>query len=516
MHTLPVPDFIILTGYLLALIGIGIYFGIKKRDPDYFTKAGGKLPGWAVGLSIFGTFLSSNTFLGVPGKAYGTNWNYFVFSLTLPIAAWLAAKYFVPFYRNSGFISSYEHMESRFGPWARNYMVIGYLLTQLARMGSIMFGVALVFQALIDMDLWYSIIILGGMVTIYTLLGGIEAVIWTDVVQSAILSLGAILVLILIITDIPGGIGSIISEGMKADKFSFGNFNINFTESTFWVILLYGIFINLNNFGVDQSFIQRYHAARDLRGAGNAIWLSIKLYIPVSLFFFFIGTSLWVYYHHHPGYLRPVKERIILERHGIEDDPVMKRQAADLSDQDIGDKVFPEFMVTRVPAGLTGLLIAAFFAAAMSSIDTSLNSSATIIWSDIYKRYFNKDPGPGVSMRVLHLATLIWGILGTCTGLALIGIKSILDTWWVLSGILAGGMLGLFMLGLISKRATNHTAIISISIGLLVITWMNVPNLLPDNLGFLKSPIDINMTVVIGTLSIFLTGIVISRIKGLK
>jgi SSS family solute:Na+ symporter len=522
LASLSTPDLIILTVYLLLITGIGIYFGVKKRNTGYFTMAGGRLPYWAVGLSIFGTYLSSNTFIGVTGKAYGTNWNYFVFSLSLPVAAWIAVRYFVPFYRKQGFISAYEHMENRFGAWARIYMVAGYLLTQLARMGSIMFGVALVLQAFLGIDLATIIIVMGVLVTLYTLLGGIEAVIWTDVLQSIILSAGAVIILLAIIKDVPGGFTGIIQEGMAYHKFSLGSFSPRFSESTFWVVLLYGTFINLNNFGIDQSFIQRYHAARDAADAGRSVWLSAKLYIPVSLLFFFIGTGLWVYYQDKPGELKPVKDRIILELESSAGDGnpyeagSPSHASREPSDETIGDRVLPEFMVTKLPQGLTGLLIAALFAAAMSSIDTSLNSSATIIWKDIYMRYVARDSGEKESMRVLKAGTILWGFLGTVTGLLLIGVKSILDAWWQLSGIFAGGMLGLFLLGLVSKRTRGHTALISVMIGVIVIAWMTLSPYLPAETGWIRNHLHANMIVVTGTLTIFLAGTVISGLKRLK
>src|ERR671913_2447112 len=148
MNSLPLIDISIIALYLLGMIGVGVYFSRKNNSTDQFTKASGHIPGWALGLSLYATFLSSNTFLGVPGKAFGSNWNSFVFSLSMPLAAWLASKYFVPFYRNTGEISAYTHLENRFGPWARAYAVICFLLTQLARMGSIFFGIALSLQAL--------------------------------------------------------------------------------------------------------------------------------------------------------------------------------------------------------------------------------------------------------------------------------------------------------------------------------------------------------------------------------
>lgn len=516
MQVLPILDLVILIIYIVVIVVIGSYFGFKRRDSSYFTMAGGRLPFWAVGLSIFGTYLSSNTFIGVTGKAFGSNWNYFVFSLSLPVAAWIAARFFVPFYRKSGFISAYEHMEYRFGPWARIYMVAGYLLTQLARVGSIMFGVALVLQALLGVDLAFIILVMGLIVTLYTLLGGIEAVIWTDVLQSVVLSLGAVLVLIFIIIDIPGGLNELIQEGYTNNKFSLGSLRIDFTASTFWVVLLYGIFINLNNFGIDQSFIQRYHTAKNEKDAGRSVWMSAKLYIPVSMLFFFIGTGLWVYYQAFPEYLIPVKERVIADQTGnLSPEPEMIRSYP-VSEEEMGDRVLPEFMVTRLPDGFTGLLIAALFAAAMSSIDTSLNSSATITWTDIYKRYLVPNASEKQSIRVLHLSTVIWGISGTCVGLLLIGVKSILDAWWHLSGIFAGGMLGLFLLGLISRKTSGHVALIAVIIGITIIAWMSFSSLIPEKYYFLKSHLHTNMIVVIGTMTIFLAGIIISGIKALK
>jgi SSS family solute:Na+ symporter len=513
VRILPTFDLIILLIYIIIIVGIGFYFGAKKRDSRYFTIAGGRLPYWAVGLSIFGTYLSSNTFIGVTGKAFGADWNYFVFSLSLPVAAWIAARYFVPFYRRNGFISAYEHLEYRFGPWARIYMVIGYLLTQLARMGSIMFGVALVLQALLGVPLVYIILTMGLLVTIYTLLGGIEAVIWTDVLQSIVLSSGAVMILIFLIIDIPGGVMEILQKGYENDKFSLGTFQINFTNSTFWVVLLYGIFINLNNFGIDQSFIQRYHTARNEKDAGRSVWLSAKLYIPVSMLFFFIGTGLWVYYNTYPEDLLPVKERLVYERTGkIPRDPEIIH-SSHFSDEEMGDRVLPEFIVSKLPVGITGLLIAALFAAAMSSIDTSLNSSATITWSDIFKRYMVKNASEKQSIRVLHISTIIWGIAGTGVGLLLMGVKSILDAWWQLSGIFAGGMLGLFLLGFISGKTKAPAAFIAVVIGIIIIAWMTFSPFIPENLQYLKIHLHTNMIVVIGTLSIFLTGIIITRIK---
>jgi SSS family solute:Na+ symporter len=263
VQRLPAIDLAVLGIYLAAVVGLGAWFARRNRTSAHFMAASGALPGWVVGLSIFGTFLSSNTFIGVPGKAYGGNWNAFVFSLTLPLAAWVAAKYFVPFYRNSGEISAYHHLEKRFGPWARSYALGCYLLTQQARVGAILFGVSMALHAMTGWSLPAIIIGAGVAVTLYTLLGGIEAVIWTDVIQSLVLLAGAVVIAVLLITGHPNGVSEALHIAAGADKFSLGSFAADFTQSTFWVMLLFGLFINLTNFGIDQNYVQRYHAARD-------------------------------------------------------------------------------------------------------------------------------------------------------------------------------------------------------------------------------------------------------------
>src|SRR3954467_5331050 len=186
MKNLPILDLAIIVIYLLSMVLVGFYFSRKNKNSEQFIKASGTIPGWAIGLSIYATFLSSNTFLGVPGKAFGSNWNAFVFSISMPLAAWIASKYFVPFYRGTGEISAYTHLEKRFGPWARMYAVICFLLTQLARMGSIFFGMALSLQALTGIPMSTIMVVMGVCIILYTVLGGIEAVIWTEVVQALI------------------------------------------------------------------------------------------------------------------------------------------------------------------------------------------------------------------------------------------------------------------------------------------------------------------------------------------
>jgi len=514
MKNLPLIDIAVIIAYLVAMVLVGVWFSRKNKSADQFTKASGMIPGWAIGLSIYATFLSSNTFLGVPGKAFGSNWNAFVFSISMPLAAWVAVKYFVPFYRATGEVSAYTNLEKRFGPWARSYAVVCFLLTQLARMGSIFFGIALSLQALTGYSMEMIMLITGICIIIYTVMGGIEAVIWTEVVQGVIKTLGAVLIVYLVVINMPGGISKIVEIGKADHKFSLGTFAPDFTSSSFWVILLYGFFINLNNFGMDQNYVQRYHTATSAKEAGKSVWLCVWIYVPASLLFFVIGTCLYAYYQVNPELIEPVKLQAAAERLAVSASQTeIANLAATLKPEDYGDKVMPHFMVTQIPVGLVGLIVSAILSAAMSTISSGMNASATVFSEDIYKRYINPNLGGKGQLRLLYVGTAVFGVMGMLTGVAMIGIKSVLDVWWQLSGIFAGGMLGLFLLGIISKRARNNDAIVAVIAGVLAILWMTFSYLIPEQYGYLKYPLHANMIIVVGTLVISLVGSALARIK---
>ncbi len=477
---MPILDLTIFFVYMLAIVGFGVSFSFKKRSASDFTTGGGRLPSWAIGMSIFATFVSSISFLALPGNSYGGNWNGFVFSLSIPLAAWVAVRFFVPLYRKLQSESAYFYLEQRFGAWARIYASACYLLTQLARMGAIMYLLALPMNALLGWSIPVIIVVTGISVVVYSMFGGIEAVVWTDAVQGIVLIGGALACLGVIFFSIPEGPGEVFRIARDAHKFSLGSFELDFTTSTFWMVLVYGLFINLQNFGIDQSYVQRYLTARTEEEAKKSTWLGSLLYLPVSLVFFFIGTALFAYYQAQP--------ELIPE--GI-----------------APDKVFPYFIVNQLPAGVTGLLIASIFAAGMSTVSTSVNSSATVILSDHFKKYIHPNPSEKLSLRILRLSSLGMGLSSILVGLAFNGVTSALDAWWALSSIFSGGILGLFLLGLLSKAQKPH-ALLGVILGVLVITWMSLSKI-PVNAGMdesLANPLHTNMTIVIGTMVVFLVG----------
>ena len=515
-------DLAVLVIYMAAVFGLGCCFSRKSSRTEEFMAAGRSLPGWVVGLSIFGTYVSSIGFLGNAGKAYGGNWNSWVFGLSLPIAALVAVRWFIPLYRSGDEISAYYHLEKRFGPWARTYALLCYLLSQLARIGTILYLVALALAPLTGWNVKTIILITGLVVTVYTLVGGIEAVIWTDVLQSVVLISGAIFCAVFLLTTMPQGAGQLFEIANEQDKFSLGSFSLSpqaltWPEPTFWMVLVYGLFINLQNFGIDQSFVQRYISARSDKDARFSVWLAAAMFPVISAVFFFIGSGLFSLYQADPVLLEEVRAQVaesrLLQEGRAVNEANVQAQAAALTPADVGDKVLPHFIVRKLPVGLAGLLIAAIFAAAMSSMDTSLNSAATVYLADIHRRHLRPQAGERESMKVLYLATLVVGVVGTLTALAMIRVRSALDAWWNLQGIFTGGMLGLFLLGLISRKARNPAAVVAVVAGILLILWLSLSqtNLWPASLGGLANPLHPFMTIVLGTSSIVLLGILVAQ-----
>ena len=464
MHIIDIIVFLLFTG---GVVAFGCSFFKKKGTSEEFTSAGRSLPGWVVGMSIFATYVSSISYLGYPGKAFSGDWNAFVFSLSIPIASYFAARYFVPFYRSQDSISAYSFLENRFGPWARIYASSCYLLTQIARTGSILYLLALPMNVLLGWNIQTIIIVTSVAILLYFMLGGIKAVILAEAMQGIILIGGALVCMFILLFDMPEGPAQTFSIAMEDGKFSLGSFGSSLSESTFWVCLIYGVFTNLQNYGIDQSYVQRYHTAKNEKEAKFSALFGGYLFIPVSAVFFMIGTGLYAFYKVHPGVL---------------------------PDGVGADYVFPFFIVNELPVGLTGLLIASIFAAGMSTIATSVTSSSTIILTDYYQR-FRKHAGNRERMLVLKLSSVGVGVAGILVAFAFMSVQSALDAWWALASIFSGGMLGLFLLGYISRKARNFDAVLGVVCGVILVCWIVI------------SPfVHANLAIVFGTLLIFLVG----------
>lgn len=466
-------DILILFLFILGTFLFGLSFVRKNKDVSDYTSGGGNVPGFVVGMSIFATYVSSISFLALPGSAFAGNWNSLVFSISIPIAIIIAAKHFVPFYRNISSISAYSFLEEKFGYWARAYTAACYLLTQIARIGSVLFLLALALNSMVGWSIPLIIIITGLVVVVYSTFGGIKAVLWNDAVQGIILIVGAIVCAIILIVSLPGGFDQFISVGKEYNKFSLGSFDLDLNMPTFWVTLIYGLFINLQNYGIDQNYIQRYKSARNTKSAKSSALFGGLLYVPVSFLFFVIGTALFVYYKLQPNLLPE----------GM-----------------ASDQVFPYFIVNGLPVGVTGLLIATILAAGMSTLSTSINSSATIILTDFFEHNRKTPLTEKMRMKILYWMSLVVGILGMGIGLAMMSVQSALDAWWSMASVFSGGMLGLFLLGYFSRKANvikSSYALTGVIVGVLFISWLSLSG---------QTIFHNYLAIVFGTIIIFIIG----------
>jgi len=478
------PDLIVFLIYLAGITFFGGSFFRKNRTSAAFTLGNRNIPRWVVTLSIFATFVSSISYLALPGNAYLTDWNAFVFSLSIPIAALVAIWLFVPLYRRVNSPSAYTYLEQRFGSWARIYASASYFLTQLMRIGTILYLLALTIHSIFGWNITVVIIITGVIIMIYSVLGGIQAVVWTDAIQAVILITGALVCVGYLLFSMPEGPGQLFSIAAEHRKFSLGSYRLDLSQSTFWVVLVYGIFINLQNYGIDQNYVQRYIASRSDQDARRSAFSGGMLYIPVSLLFLFIGTALFAFYRSSAGQLPP-----------------------EMMDPARSDGIFPYFIVNELPVGLTGLLIASIFAAGMSTISTSYNSTATVFLTDYYQRFFKKAASEKQAMRVLYISSVVISTCGIIIAIAMINVKSALDTWWKLASIFSGGMLGLFLLGVLSKRKNVIGAVAGVVTGLGIILWMSISSIMPS--GPAEGPqFHTYLTIVSGTSAILLVGFI--------
>lgn len=485
MNEITALDYWVFFLFIGGVVAFGCsFFWRSSESSKSFMAAKGSLPSWAVGMSIFATFVSSISFLGLPGDAFKGNWNPFVFSLSIPIATLFAAKIFIPLYRKQQSVSAYHFLEKRFGYWARCYVALCYLLTQLARIGSILLLLALPINKMFGWDVGTIIMVTGLLTLLYTLSGGIAAVVWTDAIQGIILIVGAIACALILTFSMPQGPEQLFEIASQHHKMSLGSFGSSLTTPTFWVVLIYGLFINVQNYGIDQNYVQRYMTTKSTKEAIKSTLFGGLLYIPISLIFVYIGTALYAYYRAMPQLLPTATP---------------------------SDQVFPYFIVHGLPTGVTGLIIASIFAAGMSTVSTGINSSATVILTDFVRRLF-----PAIKekkyMAVLYLSSLGVGVVGVGIGLLMMNINGVLEAWWKLSSIFSGGMLGIFLLALVVKNARKWITVCAVLCGLIVIAWMSLTPLINEGEPFyeLRSDFHTYLTIVFGTTVIFLVGFLLT------
>jgi SSS family solute:Na+ symporter len=343
----------------------------------------------------------------------------------------------------------------------------------VGRVAVILYLVSLLLSTIAGWNISIVILVIGLITIIYTLLGGMEAVIWTDVMQSVIMIVGLLFCAISLSLYVFSGLEPLIQTAINNSKFSFGSLNLSLSSRTIWVMIIYGVTENLRNLLADQNYVQKYCSVPSEREAKRSIWIAMAIYIPLTAVFLYIGTTLFAFYS--PG--------------GYELGQGITK----------GDEVFPYFIATQLPAGLKGFIIAAIVAAAMSTVDSALNCSATVLLLDFHKRYFGPRVSERASVIYLRSATVVWGLIGTGFALLMIRAKSALDVWWQISGIFGGGILGLFILSLLQVRLRLWQGLVSIGVNIAVISWATFARNLPDSWQWAQCNLDRIIIGAVGT-----------------
>lgn len=484
-------DTTILIAYGLVLIGMGVYFFRKTKTSEQFMVAGRGIPAWAAGLAVMSAYTSSISYIAVPGKAFDSNWHPLIFALSAIPVVWFVTKYVVPYYRKKNIISVYGYLEEKIGAWASIYASLSFVLFMIGRTAVILYLASLLLSSFIDVDIRMLILAIGIITIIYTLMGGMEAVIWTDVMQSVIMIGGIIFIGILLTKEVFARPDFLIQNAFDARKFSLGDSTLSLSSRTIWVMIIYGVSENVRNLIADQNYTQKYCSVPDEKKAKKSVWIAMLIYLPLTALFLYIGTTLFAFYS-GPDHLLG--------------DAITK-----------GDQVFPHFIATQLPAGIKGLIIAAILAASMSTIDSALNCSATVLFVDYYKKYFKPDATERSSVKFLRLTTVIWGIAGIAVALLLINAQSALDIWWIIAGIFGGGILGLFLLGISNIKITQLQGIVSVIFSILIIIWGSFLRDLPDQFAWIECTIDPIIIGAISTLGLVLLAlffVVANRIVG--
>lgn len=444
-QTLHWLDYVVIIISLLISLYVGAYFAKRQTSTQNYYAASGSIPSWAVGLSILATLISSVTFLAYPGQGFSSNWLLLVQGIAVVFVLLGLVWFVVPLYRKVIGISAYEYFEKRFGFYARLYSSLAFAFAHGAKMGTVFFLMGLALSSIIGIDTYLIIWIVGFVVIFITLKGGIEGVIWLDVIQGFMLIGGGLLALAIVFFTVDGGIVEVFTVAFEYDKISFAPYDWDFTKLTFIVLVFNGVFYGIQKYGTDQTIVQRYLTAKSEKGAIRAAMTGVILSLPVWTLFMFLGTALFVYYMATPESL-----------------------PANIAP----DAVFPYFILTQIPIGLTGFIIAALMAASISSLDSDLNCLSAIVVEDYYIR-FKKDATDGDKLKFGKRIIIIAGFLSliAASTYVYLGSEGILEIIFGLYAIFSGGIAGIFILGIFTKRTNKQGLYIGIVTCIIFTAW---------------------------------------------
>ncbi len=439
-------DLTVIVVYMIAMLLVGRSFARRQTSTEAYFVAKRSIPSWAMGISIYAALITSITFIAYPGSAYAGNWAELVPGFMVVGVLILVGLVIIPFFRHAIGMSVYEYFEKRFGYGVRAYSAFAFTMGHFLKMGTVFYTTAVTVERITGWNIYAVLIGTGAITVFYTVIGGLEAVIWTDVIQGFVKVIGLIVCLGWLFMHMPGGIGAAFDLAASKHKFDLGTFNFDLTSKTsFWVLSLYGFFWYLQKYSADQTLVQRYLVAKTDRDALKGVALGALLCIPAWTLFMLIGTLVWAYYQ-------------------------LSHEALPASITK-PDQVFPYFLATKIPEGAAGLFMASLFSAAMAMLSSDLNCLSVVGVED----YYRKLKPQATDAQRLFMGKLIVGVCGAAAILVavIIAWKSdrVLSFWFTSSSIVAGGLAGLFLLAFLSPRANKQGTIIGIVAMLLFTTY---------------------------------------------
>jgi SSS family transporter len=463
-------DAAVVAAYLVVVIGLGVWIGRGNRTPaDYFL-GGRDLPWWALLGSIVATETSTATFLSVPGVAFNGDMRFLQLAFGLILGRMLVAAVLLPQYFRGRLDTAYELLGQRFGGATKPVASVLFLVARNLGDGLRLFLAALVVENVTGLPLSACALAVGGLTIVYTVLGGIKSVVWNDCVQLVIYLAGGVAIAVMLGQLVPGGWEQIVKYGQGHDKFRLFVFDLDLTQPfTIWSGVIVGSFLTLGTHGTDQMMVQRYLAARSQRDAARAVVLSGWVVLAQFALFLLIGVALAAFYAADPASV-----------------PFAR-----------GDAVMPAFVVHHLPPGLVGLLLAAIFAAAMSTLSSSLISSARSAVSDLYCPWRNIPTDDPRLVPLSRALTVAFGLVQVGVGIAAENVSaSVVESALAIAGFVAGILLGVFALGVLTSRVGWRAALVGMLAGLIAESWLQF-----------GTPVAWTWLAVAGSLTTFLTGL---------
>ena len=440
-------DWIVIIVYLVSMLGMGLYFYLREKrvsTSDFFV-GGRSIPFWAAGVSLYAANTSSISYIAIPAKSFETNWQYLTNNLVAVMALVFVAIFIVPLLRRLNLMSVFHYLETRFHPLIRTLASALFIAVQIgSRMSVILFLPSLAIATITGIDVTWSILIMGVFTMIYTALGGMKAVIWTDFVQ-LIVKMGGILFAIgFIVYSLRGGVGELFSIAAAESKMKLFDWSFDLTKATVWGFVFLVLFDVVLTFPKDQVLMQRVLSTKSDKDAGRSVWTFAAIMIPGGFMFYMVGTALFAFYKTHPERMNPMLTI---------------------------DATFPLFIAAELPMGLRGLIIAGILAAAMATLSSIMNSVATLASVDFYEKLVKKTNAK-TSVRFAEAMTVLTGLIGMGVALLLtrFDIHSLFDISIELAGLLGGGFAGAYTLGMFTRRANAPGVAIGVAVSISVTT----------------------------------------------